>query len=433
MPQSKTVGRAIAIIATVGILGATLTPAPGETPPAGLCVICGALGGVDAILNVLLFLPLGIGLALAEIGWQKALVGALALSLGAELAQIFIPGRDPSVGDVITNAFGAGLGFLLCAHARTWLVPTGRARTKVFLLACSAYLIIQAAVSFALSTFIPRSSTYYGQLARELGNYELFRGTVLDARIDKLPIPDTELPNTDSLRRMLGTGALLSTTVRPKGLSSDLAPMVRVVDDRGDEVVLLAQRGRDFVFGLSTGASLLRLRPPLFSLADAFPDTANSGEGGPQVSLSGTVRGGRTELRKVDEETRSEKLLSVTSALGWTVFLPFQWVIRATAIEQLIGWIWIGLLSFPLGYFASFAGVKGVSVNDGRAAIVTVTIALMVQAVGLVVFPLSLRLSAAPVGIWLATVVGMSAGIAAALRMQTAFSSRDSFANPKRD
>ena len=38
------------------------------------CIVCGDTGSVDFFLNILLFVPLGLGLALAGFSWRRALL-----------------------------------------------------------------------------------------------------------------------------------------------------------------------------------------------------------------------------------------------------------------------------------------------------------------------------------------------------------------------
>ncbi|SDR71837.1 VanZ family protein [Agrococcus carbonis] len=67
-------------------------------------------GWVEASANVLLFVPLG-GLVtlLLRRRWQGIAL-ALALSAAAELAQIVIPARQPSLRDLAANVLGAAIG-----------------------------------------------------------------------------------------------------------------------------------------------------------------------------------------------------------------------------------------------------------------------------------------------------------------------------------
>ena len=105
---------------------ATLTPAPGDPVGSRVCLICGANGGVDAILNVLLFVPFGAGLALAGVRFRWAILVVILLSACVETAQLFIPGRDTSLGDLATNTIGGALAYTLVRSAGVWLRPPPR-------------------------------------------------------------------------------------------------------------------------------------------------------------------------------------------------------------------------------------------------------------------------------------------------------------------
>src|SRR2546422_37014 len=122
----RTAGFVVAA-AVLAILVATLFPAGSEVAPGWTTALVGgddALAGV--VQNVLLFLPLGVGLALGGMrGLRLAAVGTL-LSLSVECAQQWIPGRDPSVGDVCFNTLGTALGGMLGRTAPLWLAPSPR-------------------------------------------------------------------------------------------------------------------------------------------------------------------------------------------------------------------------------------------------------------------------------------------------------------------
>ncbi len=117
------------IAALVGILFLTLFPfrfdfqsrLPGGTSPFFLGNGAKTAGLADAFLNVLLFIPLGFGLAekLRERRIPRAAcffivyaAGAL-LSYAIEITQIYIPMRDSGWEDVFTNSTGSIVGFLV--------------------------------------------------------------------------------------------------------------------------------------------------------------------------------------------------------------------------------------------------------------------------------------------------------------------------------
>ena len=119
----------ILILATAGILFLTMYPfrlnihplANGASPL--LLGKGGKSGLVDALLNVLLFVPFGFGLGekLRERGrsLRFALLATLAagavFSYAIEFAQLYIPERDSGWEDVFTNGSGSFLGGLLYA------------------------------------------------------------------------------------------------------------------------------------------------------------------------------------------------------------------------------------------------------------------------------------------------------------------------------
>ncbi|WP_309476685.1 VanZ family protein [Arthrobacter sp. ISL-95] len=68
---------------------------------------------MEACANLLMFIPLGLFVAIAlpqKTWWQLAAVGALT-SVAMELGQLlFIPARFSSLSDVVTNTVGAVIG-----------------------------------------------------------------------------------------------------------------------------------------------------------------------------------------------------------------------------------------------------------------------------------------------------------------------------------
>lgn len=70
------------------------------------------------VLNVLLFVPLGAGLALLTgWSWWRVTLAAAASSTAVELLQLVLP-RDADVWDVLTNTLGAAIGALAVGAVR---------------------------------------------------------------------------------------------------------------------------------------------------------------------------------------------------------------------------------------------------------------------------------------------------------------------------
>lgn len=112
---------AAALVWAVGLAAVTLTPNGGPVARIlSFCLLCGERGTADAVLNVVLFVPLGL-----LIGRRRGALVALALgvmvAVGVETAQLLLRGRYSNVGDLLWNGAGAWLGGLLAPAVRKGL------------------------------------------------------------------------------------------------------------------------------------------------------------------------------------------------------------------------------------------------------------------------------------------------------------------------
>src|SRR3712207_2032131 len=100
--RARRAGRLVGALALAFVAVATLTPTPGTPPTPPTCIVCGRVGGVDVLLNVLLFVPLGLGLRLAGLSRWRALALAGLTTLGIESLQFaVVTGRDASLSDLL--------------------------------------------------------------------------------------------------------------------------------------------------------------------------------------------------------------------------------------------------------------------------------------------------------------------------------------------
>ena len=109
-------GRTWVVAALAAILLGTLSPAP-NWPDLRVRVVTSlypttAAAWVDILANVAFYAPLGFALAMRGVRPRRACAAGAALSLGTELLQFVIPGRDPRASDVVANTLGASLGAL---------------------------------------------------------------------------------------------------------------------------------------------------------------------------------------------------------------------------------------------------------------------------------------------------------------------------------
>jgi hypothetical protein len=387
-------------LAAIGF--ATLTPRPDQaetvalTPP--WCLLCGELGGVDVLLNLLLFGPLGIALRLAGAGLGRVAAASLGTSLMVELLQLAVPGRDPSLSDLVTNTVGAVAGGILAAGG-PYLLRPARPLGGLLALGWAWVWLVQTGLTAVIVTPSLPQDWYWGQLAAELPQFEQFTGQVAAAAAGPYPIRIVRLRRTAQVRAALLAGQPLVAMTTPGGPTPGLAPIVSIFDEHQREIVLLGRWGNDLVYRLRTVAFDVRLRPPAIRLPGAFEglDSALVGVSGRYVpdahtwliSLSG---GGRTVERQV----------ALNPQWGWMLLLPFPYAQGAES-EWLTAF-WIAGWMLPLGYWSAAWGRIGLG---GAGAVAGIGLGAVPWLVGFQV--------AAPLA-WLAAAAGLAMGAVAARR-----------------
>jgi len=142
------------------ILAATLWPSP-ERPSESFafCIACGSRGIADALLNVALFFPWGVIGAWSSRSFRRAVVTGFLLSVFVELAQTVIPGRDPSLSDVIFNSIGALLGAYTATTRKVWLAPREGRAVVLSLGALFIVVAVMTGTALALSPLDSLGST----------------------------------------------------------------------------------------------------------------------------------------------------------------------------------------------------------------------------------------------------------------------------------
>jgi len=192
----------IAVAATLlVILVVTLSPA-GNGPPLQLSFELGVGPHwlADGILNVFLFLPFGLAL-----GWKArspltAVCGGLLLSIMVELAQMWIPGRDPSLSDIIANTTGTAVGALLGLRPGVWLAPDARNSAALTALGVGAATLVMTLTGVLVA---PEGSFAITRDGRDLVISSHARAAAAGLDLPEYwladAFPDSSSPNTGSL------------------------------------------------------------------------------------------------------------------------------------------------------------------------------------------------------------------------------------------
>jgi hypothetical protein len=346
--------RALIGVATGAILLATLTPDFSSTePPWSVCIICGDHGVADAIANVLLFLPLGVALAVAGVPALRTSLLGMLLSAIVELVQLALPGRVSSPGDVLFNGLGGLAGWLLTRLGpRLARFDARRSARWAVVAACGAAGVV-ALTGYLLAPSLP-SAIYYGQWTPNLGHLAWYRGRVRSARIGDLPVRSARVAESARLRSLLRSGAPIVVEAIAGPPVPRLASLFSIYDEHQREIVLLGpDRDGALAYRERTHAEDYRLRRP----TTVFPG-----------ALEGIIPGDTllvTAARLPDVpvcltiNAREHCAARFSAGAGWTTLHP---VAHASAwLERLLDALWIASLAFPVGFLSRKRWETGVA------------------------------------------------------------------------
>lgn len=327
----------------VGVSFLTLRPVgvPLDELPAisVTCLLCGSRGTADAILNVVLFVPLGLALGGDVRGLRRVILAGFALSLIIEVAQTSLPGRHASSADLLWNTLGAAVGAgvyaVLKRRLETPSLVGGRAWGMV--------LGIAFAVSGVLVIPAPTDDVYWGQWTPDLGSMPQYDGTVVEARLDGRALPSRRIDAPAPHRSLLEGDWSLDGRVVIGSQFRAVAPIISIYDRHQREILLLGAHRDDLVFRERLLAHALGFETPDLRLLDVFASLAPLDT----VPISALRRDGGTCLRLATTERCG---LGVTVARTWGLLLyvtgPPEW------FRGLVDVGWLMVLFMPLGLVA---------------------------------------------------------------------------------
>jgi putative effector of murein hydrolase LrgA (UPF0299 family) len=394
----RTVGWLLTIVTALVVVTVTLLPL-GTSPPMVWthCVICGTRGLADALANVLLFLPLGVGLQLAGVPVRQAMLRGALASATIELSQMLLPGRDPNPGDVFFNTIGVGVGIAL-------VVVTPRvARLSVrAAAAASAAAGAMAAVVVGLTGWLLQpqwpSTTYYGQWTPDLTYLEWYRGTVLTAAVGDAFIRSRGIDDTERVRGLLAAGAPIRVTAIAGPAPERLAPLFSIYDHRRIEIMLVGPDRDGLVYRYRTRSMALRLDQPDFRFRGALREVRT----GDSLEVEVMPDPARRAAYCLAANGERRCGLGFTAGRGWAILYYVEWF--PGWLQAALDWAWLAALFLPLGALARRRW-------ETAAALLTAALALLL-------LPSAVGLLATPVLGYAGAAVGAAAGALATRRLR---------------
>ncbi|MDQ2767368.1 MAG: VanZ family protein, partial [Gemmatimonadota bacterium] len=315
-------------------------------------MLCGDTSILDAILNVILFIPFGMGLRLAGMSRRRVFAIALVTTVTVELLQYWIPGRDSSLGDVITNSWGAFVGAICADIWRVVLLPSRRAATRLAT-GWTLLWVVLLTVSAELAHISLPSTRYWGEWKPELLHHDYFPGKVVSASAGGLPSPSgISIPSADVRRRLSSDSVVVQATVVSAIATGPVSAIATIYDYNRSQVFLLGQRKGNLIFSLRMRTADAKVATPDIRLDSVFPRRRSKVPD--TVFVSGGLIHHQLWVSAERNGVRRERTQPVDAGLGWSYMLPFDYEYGAEARWLTV--LWIAGLAVPAMAWATRAG-----------------------------------------------------------------------------
>jgi hypothetical protein len=413
-PVRRTVAIALLVATLIAIAVLTLTPTADSGRMSFWCLKCGERPAVDVLLNILLFVPVGVGLGLYGVRFRLAAFFALACTCLVEALQFFVvPGRYASFRDILTNCAGALIGYALGRHWRVLIAPNHGAARTLATMAAILWLATQTFTAWAMG-ISPPPEPWWAQLQPDHEEYPaIFTDKIVGLSVGSVQIDySDQIPGdeADGIREQILAGAPFRAVVADVATNRAFAPIAIISAGPVHDVVWWAQDGHDGVFSVTVRGTLIGLRTPSVRIGDAFPKVR-----GDTVALTGSYRHGWYELQVANPSGVHRRDLRASPSWGWAFLLPFPlWAFGSTI--NLLTAFYLAAVWCVLGYW----NARSVSVANVVVPVSRMAVGMLL---GLGAAPIVLGLPLAHWSEWLAAIVGGASGWAIAHAIAISFES----------
>ena len=373
MPRSETARKATlyaGLLAWAAVAAQITLFAGGEGGSEMMCLLCGERGLADATLNVAFFAPLGFGAAALGLRTTATILLGLLLSASIEVAQLFLPGRHPTLGDVVWNTAGTGAGVLVVTALRASARPLPGWRRMLPPGGYTALLVGGVTLAGWLAEPRPTRERFFGQWTPDLTFMPQYDGSVRSAWLSGRPLPaGGPFPSGIDTQALLRADWTLEVVFTKGSPPRSIAPVTSVYDALQEENLLLGVIGNDLVLRERLRSADFRLDRPDVRIGQALASVPT------QTTV--TVRARRVGGDRCIEIDGAEQCgLGLTVARIWSFLLNLEGAPESS--RRRVDLVWLALLFLPLGLRAQSV-IEGVAVSFGGA----VAMALAALVVGL--------------------------------------------------
>jgi hypothetical protein len=337
---------------------------------------------------MLLFVPLGFALRATGVRAWIAVVIIVATTVTVEMLQYFVVvGRDGVVRDCLSNTIGGVAGVAAQPHVRALWRGDGSPSRRLAWFATLLWIAHAAMAALLFRPSLPSSTPtrYYSQLAPELGQFDQFAGTVMSASVDGERVEGNPLDPALEARVRAADSITLASVVIPGPPKSRVAPILNVVDSVGNEIAILAQQRRALVFQARTKGQDFGFYAPAVVMDNAFE--AKPSPTPLPLLVVGLRRGSGLQLRATAGTSKTrESRLTLSPALGWTLWWPREFPSRAALVWVTAAWIlasvallgfWSGGIAAPLVATLGAEVLVPIALGPGRLSSPTLVVSIM--------------------------------------------------------
>lgn len=329
--------------------------------PGAWCLVCGPGWLMDAVSNVVLFLPLGGSLAVAGVRAGPAAAVAALLSLTVEALQAagIPPLRSPSLADLVTNTTGGAAGALLVQLAPLLRTPTRMVARRLLAGWLAGVLGTLALTTIALQppvvTGDPGPWTVARSPSAHAPGYGWYGGVLEEVRVNGHPAPPRGGGPVVLVTSARPAAVHVSATLRGRDARAYQRAMV-FLHTPGDTIpyALLSQQGRDLRWELRTRGYAWGLFTPSVRLRSALPEGAAGGV--PPLRIDAQGGNGRLWLaaRPVPDAPIRQVEAQLSPGAGWALL---QSVVRLSdPMAPVVRLAWYLVLLAPLAYWSRWVG-----------------------------------------------------------------------------
>ncbi len=338
-------GWSLVALSAVVIAALTLSPDNTSTGPREFLLLVPS--ATDVIYNILLFVPLGIGLALtgAPIARIAAWSGFISALIEA-MQWAWIPSRYATLGDIVANTAGALAGGLLLRLSTRALLPSRQYARVASYLSALVWVIVNIGAGAMLRLDVPATPTWWGQWAHTFPTTVPLNGQVLAMTFDGLPIPDDALPNTAEIKsRLRARGSRLSVMATVTAPSRGRAQVAALTDGNGNLITAVELEGCTLRLVDRRRGETIGFRMLALNLAERCPDASDT------LAITTTSTHGIMAMEVRSQAGSVSDSLPVTPAAAWRLLATAP---RHISHPELWGTIWIAFFLVPLGYWSTF-------------------------------------------------------------------------------